>query len=275
MRVRVTLLTIGIRAKLSCSLNISCLSPSRASPHTQSAARAPTVPSSPAQMSRLPFETTSSTRSDPSLAHHVPTLGHFECAAPAGGRGRRGTRTRAAAAAAATAARAARLAAAELAAARAEVAAAEATDAARAAAAELEALRGSRADSSASVDDNTDEELRLAREAAREQAAQWAAAHPHGGARGGSPDRHRRADDAPGEGARGGSPAGLRHADGAPGGGDRVVGDRGLYRRRDSPSPDRYHGPMVAAWPRPLSGTSVPTVGGLPSPRPTTSSGPW
>jgi hypothetical protein len=73
--------------------------------------------------------------------------------------------------AAATAARAARLAAAKLAAARAEVEAAEAADAARAAAAELEALCGSRAGSSASVDDNTDEELRLAREAAREQAA--------------------------------------------------------------------------------------------------------
>jgi hypothetical protein len=33
-------------------------------------------------------------------------------------------------------------------------------------------------------------------------------------------------------------------------------------------------GTMVAMGPRPLSGTSVPTVGGLPSPRPTTSSGP-
>jgi hypothetical protein len=33
-------------------------------------------------------------------------------------------------------------------------------------------------------------------------------------------------------------------------------------------------GTMVAAWPRPLSGTLVPAVGGLPSPRPTTSSGP-
>jgi hypothetical protein len=132
----------------------------------------------------------------------------------------------------AAAARAARLAAAELAAARAEVEAAEAADAARVAAAELEVLRGSRAGSSASVDDNTDEELRLAREATREQAAQWAAAHPHGGARGGSPDRRRRSDGAPGEGARGG--------------GDRVDGDRGLYRRRDSPSPDRYHGRRMA-----------------------------
>jgi hypothetical protein len=63
-------------------------------------------------------------------------------------------------------ARAARLAATELAEARAEVEAAEAADAARAAAAELEALRRSRAGSSAFVDDNTDEELRLVREAA-------------------------------------------------------------------------------------------------------------
>jgi hypothetical protein len=52
--------------------------------------------------------------------------------------------------------------------------------------------------------------------------------HPHGGARGGSPDRRQRAD---------GSPDGRRR-----GGGDRVDGDRDLYRRRSSPSPDRYHG---------------------------------
>jgi hypothetical protein len=144
-------------------------------------------------------------------------------------------------AAAAAAARAARLAAAELAVARAEVEAAEAADAARAAAVELEALRGSRAGSSASVDD-TDEELRMAREAAREQAAQWAAAHPHGGVRGSSPYRRRRADGAPGEGARGGSPDGRGHA----GGGDGADGDRDLYRRRDSPSPDWYHGRRMA-----------------------------
>jgi hypothetical protein len=151
-----------------------------------------------------------------------------------------------AAAAAATTAWAARLAAAKLAAARAKVEAAEAADAARAAAAELEALRGSRAGNSASVDDNTDEELRLAREAPREQVAQWAAAHPHGGARGGNPDRCRRADGAPGEGARGGSPDWRRHASDAPGGGDRVDGDRSLYRRRGSPSRDRYHGRRMA-----------------------------
>jgi hypothetical protein len=80
-------------------------------------------------------------------------------------------------------ARAARLAAAELAAARAEVEAAEAVDAARAATTELEALRGSSVGSSVSGDGSTNDELRLAREAAQGQTTQWAAAHPHGGAR--------------------------------------------------------------------------------------------
>jgi hypothetical protein len=73
---------------------------------------------------------------------------------------------------------------------------------------------------------------------------QWAAAHPQGH-RGGSPDGRERAGDAPGEGAYGGrdpdngggsSPGRRGH------GGGWVDGDRGLYRRRGSPSPDRYHG---------------------------------
>jgi hypothetical protein len=67
-----------------------------------------------------------------------------------------------------TAARAARLAMAELAAARAEVEAAAVVDAARATAAELEALRTSSTGSSVSVDDDRDNELKLAREEARE-----------------------------------------------------------------------------------------------------------
>jgi hypothetical protein len=160
-------------------------------------------------------------------------LGHFECASPARAEvAAAQEHERAAAAAAATAARAAQLAAAKLAAARAEV---EPADAARAAAAKLEALRGSSAGS-------TNDELRLAREAAQEQAAQWAAAHPHGSAHGGSLDRRRHADGAPSENTRGGSPDGRGRADGAPSGGGRVDGDRGLYRRRGSPSPDRYHG---------------------------------
>jgi hypothetical protein len=101
-------------------------------------------------------------------------------------------RERAAAETAATAARAAMLAMTELAAARAEVEAAAAMDATRAAAAELKALRASSTDSSVSTDDDRDNELKLAREAAREQAAQWATAHPQG-RRGGSLDGQGRA----------------------------------------------------------------------------------
>jgi hypothetical protein len=81
-------------------------------------------------------------------------------------------RERAAAETAATAARVARLAMAELVAARAEVEVAAVVDAARAVAAELEALRASSTGSSVSVDDDRDNKLKLAREAAREQTAQ-------------------------------------------------------------------------------------------------------
>jgi hypothetical protein len=69
---------------------------------------------------------------------------------------------------------------AELAATRAEVAEAAAADAVRAAAAELEALHGSSISSSVSADAGTDDELKLAREPAREHTAQWAVAHPQG-----------------------------------------------------------------------------------------------
>jgi hypothetical protein len=75
---------------------------------------------------------------------------------------------------------------AELAAAMAEVEAA-AADAARAVAAELKSLRAGSTSSSVSADDDRDNELKLTREAAREQAAQWAVAHPQGRG-GGSPD---------------------------------------------------------------------------------------
>jgi hypothetical protein len=47
MRVRVLFLTSGIRAVLSCSLNISCSSPSHASLGPQPAAGTPTVPAHP------------------------------------------------------------------------------------------------------------------------------------------------------------------------------------------------------------------------------------
>jgi hypothetical protein len=145
-------------------------------------------------------------------------------------------------AAAETAATVARLAMAELTAARAEVEAAAAADAACAAAAELKALRASSTDSSVSADDDRDNELKLAREAAREQAAQWVAAHPQG-RRGSNPDGRGRAGGAPGGGVRGGRvPDGGGSPDMHGRVGDWVDGDRGLYRRRGSPSSDRYDG---------------------------------
>jgi hypothetical protein len=151
-------------------------------------------------------------------------------------------RERAAAETAVTAARAARLAMSKLATARAEVEAAAVADAACAVVAELEALRASSTGSFVSADDDRDNELKLAREAAREQAAQWAAAHPQGH-RGGSPDGHGRVGGAPGRDAHGGrvpddggSPDRRGRADGW------VDGDHGLYRRHGSPSMDRYHG---------------------------------
>jgi hypothetical protein len=100
-------------------------------------------------------------------------------------------RERAAAETAATAARVAWLAMVEQATARAKVEAAAATDAARAATAELNALRASSTDNSVSANDDRDNELKLAREAAREQAAHWAAAHPKGRARRPCPRRRR------------------------------------------------------------------------------------
>jgi hypothetical protein len=69
---------------------------------------------------------------------------------------------------------------AELTAARAQVEAATTVDAAHAAVVELEALRASNTGSSVSADNDRDNELKLAMEATREQAAQWAAAQPQG-----------------------------------------------------------------------------------------------
>jgi hypothetical protein len=131
----------------------------------------------------------------------------------------------------ATAARVARLAMEELAAAMAAV------DAAHAAVAELKALHASSTDSSVSADDDKDNELKLVREAAWEQAVQWVAAQPQG-RRGGSPDGGERGGGAPGRGARGGGGNPDRHGRV----GSWVDRDRGLYKRRSSPSPDRNHG---------------------------------
>jgi hypothetical protein len=150
-------------------------------------------------------------------------------------------RERAAAETAATVARAARLTMAELATARVEVEAAAVADTARAAAVELEALRGSRIGSSVSANVSTDDELKLAREVAREQAAQWAVAHPQGH-RGGSPDERGCAGGAPGGGARGSHALdGGSSPDRCGRAGSWINGDHVLYRRRGSPSPDRYH----------------------------------
>jgi hypothetical protein len=67
---------------------------------------------------------------------------------------------------------------AELAAARAEVEAAATVDAVRVAAVEFETLCGNSTSNSIFDDGDIDDELKLASEAAREQVAQWAAAHP-------------------------------------------------------------------------------------------------
>jgi hypothetical protein len=110
---------------------------------------------------------------------------------------------------------------------------------------ELEALRASSTDSSVSADDDRDNELKLAREAAWEQAAQWAAAHPQGHA-------------AVAQTGADVSVAGLTEI-------AAFIGGAALTLRTGS---------MVTMGSRPLSGTLVPAGGGLPSPRSTTSSGP-
>jgi hypothetical protein len=170
----------------------------------------------------------------------------------------------AAAETAVTAARAARLVMAELVAARIEVEAAAAVDAARATAAELEAMHASSTGSSVSADDDRDNELKLASEAVQEQAAQWAAVHPQG--------RHGAAlNDAD-------APVALRagaHAVTVPSmaADAPVAGLMEIAAFTGGAALPPQTGTMVTMASRPLSGTSVPAAGGLPSPRPTTSSG--
>jgi hypothetical protein len=66
--------------------------------------------------------------------------------------------------------------------------------------------------------------------------------HPQGH-RGGSPDGRGCAGGAPGGGTRGSrAPDGDDNPDRRGHAGGWIDGDRGLYSRRDSPSPDRYHG---------------------------------
>jgi hypothetical protein len=160
---------------------------------------------------------------------------------------------------------------AKLAAVRPEVEATAAADAARVAVVELEALRVSSTGSSISTDDDRDNELKLMRQAVQEQAVQWPVAHPQGCC-GGSPDGRGRADDALGGGPHDGRAPTAAVA--------QASADALAVRLTeitaftgDAALPPRT-GIMVTMGSTPLSGTSVPTAGGLPSPRPTTSSGP-
>jgi hypothetical protein len=142
---------------------------------------------------------------------------------------------------AATMERAARLTMVELAAARVEVEVAAAADVARVAAAELEALRASSIGSSVSVNDDRDNKLKPARDTV--VAAQMGA-------------------DAMVAVAQTGADASAARL-------TEIVAFTGGV------APPPRTGTMVTMGSRPLSGTSVPAAGGLPSPRSTTSSGPW
>jgi hypothetical protein len=94
---------------------------------------------------------------------------------------------------------------------------------------------------------------------------------PPWGACGGSLDMRIRANDAPGENACGGSQMG---ADVPTVVSVAAVGSTEIaVSTGDATLPPRI-GTMVTVGSRLLLGTSVPAVGGLPSPRPTTSSGP-
>jgi hypothetical protein len=137
---------------------------------------------------------------------------------------------------------------AELAAARIEVEAAVEVDAARATAVELKALRASSTGSSVSADDDRDNALNLAREAAWEQVVLWAGANATAVSL--TVAAAQIGTDAP--------TAGLTEI-------TVFTGGAALLPRI---------GTMVIMGSRPLSGTSVPAAGDLPSPRPTTSSGP-
>jgi hypothetical protein len=147
-----------------------------------------------------------------------------------------------------------------------------AADAARAAAAELETLRASSTDNSVSTDDDRDNELKLAREVVREQAAQWAVTHLQGH-RGSSPD---------GCGCASGAPGGRGHAVAVPpmaaaaqtGADAPAAGLTEIATFIGGAALPPQTGIMVTMGSRPLLGTSVPAAGGLPSRRPTKPSGP-
>jgi hypothetical protein len=163
-----------------------------------------------------------------------------------------------------------RLVMAELAAARAEVEAATNTDASRAAAAEIEALCASSTGSSVSANGDRDNEFKLAREAAREQAAQWAAAHPRGAVAAAQMSTNAPAALRAGVRAAAVPPAAaVQTGTEAP-----TAGSTEIAAFTDGATLPPRICTMVTMRFRPLSGMSVPAAGGLPSPRPTTSSGP-
>jgi hypothetical protein len=154
---------------------------------------------------------------------------------------------------------------------RAEVEAAATADAARAAVAKLEALRASSTGNSVFVDDDRDNELKLARKAVWEQVTQWAAAHPQG----------RRGGGLTGADAPAALWAGARATDVSPMAAGAQTGvdapTTGLTETATFTGgvalPSRT-GTMVTMGSKPLSVMSVPATGGLPSLRPTMSSGP-
>jgi hypothetical protein len=97
MRVKIQLPTSGIRAVVSCSLNISCSLPSTASQQPQLEAAAPAAPTHPSPSIQTSSSsshggTSSRSCSSPPAASHVrralSALGRLERAAPAGGRAR-------------------------------------------------------------------------------------------------------------------------------------------------------------------------------------------
>jgi hypothetical protein len=166
-------------------------------------------------------------------------------------------REQAAAEIAATAARAARLAMVELAAARAKVEAAAAVDATRAVVEELKALRTSSTGSSVSVDDDRDNELKQVREAAQEQAVALTSADAPAALRAGARTAAVSSTAAAAQTGADVPAAGLTEI-------ATFTGGVALPPRT---------GNMLTMGSKPLLGMSVPAAGGLPSPRPTTSSG--
>jgi hypothetical protein len=127
--------------------------------------------------------------------------------------------------------------------------------------AKLEALRASSTDSSVSVDDDRDNELKLAREAAQEQAAQWAAPHLRG-----TVAAAQTGADAPTM-LRAGARATAMPPTVATG-----LAEIAAFTGGVALSPRTGTIIIMGSWS--LSGLSVPVAGDLPSPKPTTSSEP-